>query len=303
MNRDKFLSRIQILAHELSSFSSPGPKQIAKFRRAIFSFYKSEGRHSLPWRHTRNPYRIFLSEVMLQQTQVSRVLPYYRNFLKNYPTIKDLARADESQVLKHWQGLGYNRRGINLLRAAREIQSRYHGEFPRSLQQLEALPCVGPYTARAVRVFSFSQREVLIETNIRSVYHYFFFANHPDAAISEREVEAIAELVAPRTRSREWNYALMDMGAFLKQSRLVKNSRAKGYRRQSRFYGSLRQARGFILKELLQTSMLSKRRLQSKIKKHPAAQHFEVALDVLLRERIITKEKQNFAIRISDRPR
>lgn len=146
-----------------------------QFRRLVWAHYKKHGRHELPWRKTHDPYRILVSEVMLQQTQVQRVQPYYREFLKQFPTARRLAEAPLSEVLKAWQGLGYNRRAKMLHAAAKEIAK--HG-MPKTALELEKLPGVGPYTARAVATFAYDADEILIETNIRTVvFHHFFSHN------------------------------------------------------------------------------------------------------------------------------
>ena len=124
------------------------------FRRHILQWYKKHGRHNLPWRRTTDPYRIMVSEIMLQQTQVDRVVDYYKKFLKKFPSTKALAAAPLSAVLRTWQGLGYNRRAVMLHRAATVVVQKYHGRWPKTVEGLEALPGVGPYTARAVAAFA-----------------------------------------------------------------------------------------------------------------------------------------------------
>jgi len=148
---------------------------IKKFQETVFKWYRVFGRHDLPWRKTRDAYRIFVSEIMLHQTQVARVREYYDRFLTHFPTVGDLARAPRDSVVRQWQGLGYNRRAVYLHRAAGEVTERWKGKFPRGTAELESLPGVGPYTARAVRVFAWNKPEVFIETNIRRVFLYHFF--------------------------------------------------------------------------------------------------------------------------------
>ncbi len=218
----------------------------AQFRRIVWKHYRTHGRHDLPWRTTRDPYRILVSEVMLQQTQVERVKPYYKIWLKRFPTVKKLADAPLGEVLKVWQGLGYNRRAKMLHEAARAIVRT--GVFPKTATDLERLPGIGPYTARAIMAFAHNADEVFIETNIRSaVIHHFFPKKR---AVHDREVLAILENVHPKGKSREWYAALMDYGAHLKRSGVRLNGKSKGYTKQKTFSGSDRQARGAILREL-----------------------------------------------------
>ncbi|MDE1919408.1 MAG: A/G-specific adenine glycosylase [Patescibacteria group bacterium] len=224
------------------------------FRQTVWRFYRAHGRHDLPWRKTRDPYKILVSEVMLQQTQVERVIPFYRTFLKKFPTVRALARAPLSDVLKSWQGLGYNRRAKLLQDAAQEL-ARTPLSATRSnlVQRLEELPGVGPYTARAVAAFAFNQNGIIIETNIRTaiIYHFFPKGNTTIyGSISDRQVEKVLAETLPQGKSREWYSALMDYGAHLKKSGVRLNARSRHYAKQSRFAGSLREVRGAILREL-----------------------------------------------------
>ena len=222
------------------------------FRKLVWDFYKANGRHKLPWRKTHNPYKILVSEVMLQQTQVDRVIPYYKNFLKKFPTVRMLANVPLSEVLIAWQGLGYNRRAKMLHLAAKEVVSKYKGKFPESVEELESLPGIGPYTARAVAAFAYNQDVVFIETNIRTAITHHFFKNKKK--VDDKEVLKVLTKAAPKfTKGKgscEWNAALMDYGAYLKRSRIRINAKSKTYTKQSKFTGSDRETRGAILKAL-----------------------------------------------------
>ncbi len=220
----------------------------AKFRALVWRFYKKEGRHDLPWRKTRDLYTILVSEVMLQQTQVDRVIPFYRNFIKQFPTAKKLAAAPLGEVLSMWQGLGYNRRAKMLRAAAKELAMREIATIP----ELEALPGVGPYTARAVAAFAFNQDVIVVETNIRTAVIHHFFPNKKK--VSDKEIEKVLQEVLPRGKACEWYSALMDYGAHLKRSGISHNARSTTHAVQKRFAGSLREVRGAILKELTQKS-------------------------------------------------
>src|SRR3989344_8269276 len=147
--------------------------KIKNFRHDVWDYYKNNGRHGLPWRLTKDPYRILVSEVMLQQTQVARVIGKYKAFLIRFPNARRLAEAPLSDVLKAWSGLGYNRRTKYLKAAAEVIVRGYGGRGPKASIVLRTIPGIGPYTASAVRVFAFNEPDVLIETNIRAAFiHY-----------------------------------------------------------------------------------------------------------------------------------
>lgn len=216
----------------------------AKFRALVWRYYRAHGRHDLPWRKTKNPYRILVSEVMLQQTQVERVIPFYKTFIKQFPTSERLASASLTSVLQMWQGLGYNRRAKMLRAAAQEFTSR----TICTIEELEKLPGVGPYTARAVAAFACNQDVVFVETNIRTAIIHHFFADKKK--VSDAEIEKILKQVLPKGKSQEWYSALMDYGAHLKRSGISHNARSKKYAKQSKFPGSLREARGAILRAL-----------------------------------------------------
>jgi A/G-specific adenine glycosylase len=189
---------------------------------------------------------------MLQQTQVNRVIPFYQNFLKKFPTIRALAMAPLSEVLIAWQGLGYNRRAKMLHLAAKEVIDTHKGKFPKSVEELESLPGIGPYTARAVAAFAYNQDVVFIETNLRTLITHYFFKDKE--LVSDKEIlEVIAQVFpksTPTRGAREWYAALMDYGSYLKRSGVRINAKSKTYTKQSKFTGSDREARGVILREL-----------------------------------------------------
>lgn len=225
----------------MSSTSS----KITAFRSVVFNHYRTHGRHDLPWRKTQDPYKILVSEVMLQQTQVERVIPYYKEWLKRFPTVHVLAKAPLADALRAWQGLGYNRRAKMLHQAAKEVATTHKGKFP---EELEVLPGVGPYTARAVQAFAGNKDAVFIETNIRTVVTHHFYPK--TKKVDDKKILEVLEKALPRGKSREWYSALMDYGSFLKRSGVRRNAQAKSYRKQEPFEGSRREARGAILKSL-----------------------------------------------------
>jgi len=223
--------------------------RIENLKDEVWRYWKKHGRHNLPWRKTKNPYRILVSEVMLQQTQVLRVITKYKEFLKEFPTVQKLARAPLGSVLKVWNGIGYNRRAKYLRDAAKIIVAKYKDRIPKDEAVLRTLPGVGVYTARAVRVFAFNEPDILIETNIRAAIIHSFFQGVPK--VSDRTLLVHAQKTAEGQDPRTWHWALMDYGVHIKK--LHKNPARKSthYVRQSKFEGSLRQARGAILRTLI----------------------------------------------------
>lgn len=218
--------------------------RIQKVQERILSFYQKNGR-DLPWRRTTDPYHILVSEVMLQQTQVDRVLQYYRRWVERWPAIQDLAQARRSKVLEQWMGLGYNNRAVNLHTTAHRIVSEHNGDVLTAMNDYKSLPGIGPYIANAVRIFSTNKDIVTIDTNIRRILIHEFGLDEP---VSDKQLWILAERCLPKGRSREWHNALMDYGA------LVMTSRKTGIRpktRQSRFDGSDRQIRARLMRYLL----------------------------------------------------
>ncbi|GMU74446.1 MAG: hypothetical protein AMXMBFR44_6430 [Candidatus Campbellbacteria bacterium] len=225
---------------------------IKRFQREVLSYYKKHGRHALPWRKTRDPYRILVSEVMLQQTQVDRVIPKYKEFLKRFPTFKALAHAKTADVIRAWQGLGYNRRALALQRASQVVMREHDGKLPRDYDALIALPSVGPYTAGALLTFIWNEPMVFIETNIRTVFLHHFFPKKKN--VSDKVLENIIAGTLDERRPREWYWALMDYGAHLKKKIGNESVRSRHYTKQSTFKGSNRELRGNILRTLSKNS-------------------------------------------------
>jgi len=185
------------------------PTRIKKFQTMIFMWWKTH-RRDLPWRKTNDPYRILVSEIMLQQTQVSRGLPKYIEFLEAFPTVESLASAKTSSVLRIWKGMGYNRRALYLQNAAKKVVVDFKGIFPNTEQQLITLSGLGKYTARAVMVFAFKIDIAMVDTNIRQIITHFFF---DDILQSEKVIQEVADKLVPKGKSWEWHQALMDYGA------------------------------------------------------------------------------------------
>lgn len=217
-----------------------------ELQRLVYDFYHQHGRHELPWRLTRDPYAIVVSEVMLQQTQAARIAPRFTQWMARFPTWEALAGAPLQAVLTEWQGLGYNRRALNLQRLAGAVVAA--GGLPRERAALEALPSIGPYTAGAVRAFAFNEPEVFIETNIRRVFLHHL---HPDeeGVTDTQLMPEIAEAL-DQAHPRDWYYALMDYGAWLKTQVPNPNRRSRHHGVQAKFEGSKRQVRGAALRKV-----------------------------------------------------
>jgi A/G-specific adenine glycosylase len=191
---------------------TPASDSISAFQLHLLAWFAAN-RRDLPWRHTRDPYRILVSEVMLQQTQVDRVIPYYTRWLDAFPTVQALAAATTADVILLWAGLGYNRRAVNLQRTAQAVVAR-GGEFPRDVESLKSLPGIGPYTAGAIACFAFEQDVAFIDTNMRRVLHRVFLGPElPTPLANDREVTALAETILPQGDAWTWNQALIEFGA------------------------------------------------------------------------------------------
>jgi len=233
------------------------------FQEKILDWY-AKNQRDLPWRKTRDPYNILISEVMSQQTQLSRVIPKYEKWIDTFPTIHELAEAKISEVLHYWSGLGYNRRALNLKKSAELIDTQYSGIFPTTEKELLALPGIGQYTARAVLCFAFDQQIAVVDTNVRKVILTQFLNSEyiknsvrqdfklsdnlssSEDKIDDKMIQKIATQLLPIGRAYEWNQALMDYAAaVLKKEKIP-------VPKQSKFHGSRRYYRGQILKVLLQ---------------------------------------------------
>jgi A/G-specific adenine glycosylase len=192
-------------------------KQRARVHSALLAWYARHGRHELPWRHTHDPYAILVAEIMLQQTQVERVLPKYILFLEKFPTIAALAEAPTSEVIREWAGLGYNQRAVRLQESARQVTTTFSGELPTSVEGLMTLPGIGRYTAGAIACFAFGLPVATVDTNIRRVLWRLFFgiesADWPAGDRSAREILALAGWALPVDAAYDWQQALMDLGA------------------------------------------------------------------------------------------
>jgi A/G-specific adenine glycosylase len=190
-----------------------------RIHHRLLDWYVRESR-SLPWRDTRDPYRILVSEFMLQQTQAERVIPKYEEFLQRFPTLQALADAPAGEVIRAWAGLGYNRRALNLHRACREVVERFHGVVPANITGLLSLPGIGPYTAGAVACFAYETDVAFVDTNIRRVLHRVVYGSeHHTDGLTPAEVQTLARDLLPPGRGYMWNQALMELGATVCRAR------------------------------------------------------------------------------------
>ncbi len=257
-----------------------------KFQETIWKYYR-ENKRSFAWRETLDPYAILVSEIMLQQTQTERVKIKYEEWMRLFPTVESLSYASLQKVLESWQGLGYNRRALALKHAAETITKTYDGKFPDAFDGLLELPGIGPYTAGAVMAFAFNKPFPVIETNIRTVYIHFFFGDQ-FGQIHDKELIPFIVKTLDHNNPREWYYALMDYGVYLKKNIGNLNKRSKHYSKQSKFEGSNRQIRSGIVKAItFKPHTLIK--LQDYFKKNM----IEVTEEQILKN-IIALEKEGF---------
>jgi A/G-specific adenine glycosylase len=238
------------------------PDAVRRFRATVYGHFKKHGR-SLPWRRGYDPYHIFVSEVMLQQTPVDRVAPKFDPFIKAFPDFSALAAAPLHEVLALWQGLGYNRRALNLKRAAEMVVREYGGALPETPEALATLPGIGRATAASIAAFAFNRPEVFLETNIRTVLIHRFFGDK--ATVSDAELLPVAAAMLDKRNPRKWYSALMDYGTTLKKRHGNASRRSTAYKTQTRFEGSRRQKRGLVLKLLLGSASLTTERIAEEL--------------------------------------
>lgn len=305
-------------------------QQIERFQEKIGDFYK-KNRRDLPWRNTINPYYIVVSELMLQQTQVPRVIEKYHEFLKKFPTFQNLSNALTADVLAAWQGLGYNRRALYLKGIADKIVKEFDNVLPDDPTILQTFKGLGHATARSIVIFTYNKPEVFIETNIRRVFIHEFFSNQNkpltltlsakgrgnpfspspslqprltrtgeggkllEKKISDSQLYPLIEQTLDKTNPREWYYALMDYGSIISKTTQNPNRKSRHYTKQSKFEGSFRQVRGTILKILLKEKVLSVEKLHQSI--NTPSEYFQTALTQLANEGFLVVTKKQVKIK------
>lgn len=259
------------------------------FQETIKNFYKKNKRE-MAWRETTDPYKIFVSEVMLQQTQVTRVAMKYEEFIKTFPSFKDLAYAKIEEILKVWSGMGYNRRALFLKKSAEIIMDQYKGTLPSDPKVLDELPGIGYATAHSIATFAYNYPGVFIETNIRRVFIHFFYNDKNE--VDDKDILPLVEKTLDAKNPREWYYALMDYGTMLAKTENA-NVKSKQYAVQSKFEGSGRQMRGGVLKELIKAPLSYDQLLE----KLPDATLLGKALNDLQKEGFIMEKKGVYKIK------
>jgi len=232
--------------------------EIEEFRETVLCRYRREGR-TFPWRGA-NPWGVMVSEFMLQQTRVERVLSYWENWMRLWPNPESLAQASLEEAMRAWSGLGYNRRCCFLKNSASVIVKEYNGVVPETPEALRKLQGVGPYMAGAIACFGYNSPEVFIETNIRSAVIHCFFPGRND--VGDREIFPILKTALDRRDPKTWYYALMDYGAALKKTGNP-GRRSAHYTRQSPFIGSFRQARGRVIRALASMGQSSVKEIET----------------------------------------
>ena len=265
-------------------------ESVNAFQDKIMEWWKKNVR-DLPWRKEPDPYHVLVSEIMLQQTQVNRVVPKYHEFLQEFPTIQDLASAEKKHLLAVWSGLGYNRRALWLREAAAEIVKR--GEFPRNEKELRKLKGIGDYTSRSIMIFAFNEDIAAVDTNIRRVFIASGFA---DETMSSKEIQSIAEKLLLKGRSRDWHNALMDYGAQVLTSNVTGIAPLT---RQPCFRGSSREIRGVIIKVLTASDRLTLNQLVSSLEVECGIHDVESIMDQLISDGLV-KSAGNKEYQIAD---
>lgn len=259
-------------------------QNIRDFQAVVWEYYQRHGR-DLPWRHTTEPYKILVSEVMLQQTQVARVIPKYQAFINQFPTARALANANLAEVLRAWSGLGYNRRAKYLHDAAKQLADKKMWTLP----DLTNCKGIGTNTAAAVITYAYNQPVGFIETNIRTVFIHHFFADK--TGVADKEILPLVEQTLDKENPREWFWALMDYGSHLKTTVGNTARASKHYTKQSTFIGSKRQLRGQVLR-LLADKQLSLVQLSQVL---PDSRLSAILADLQV-EGLVTRQKSHYRL-------
>lgn len=264
---------------------------MVSFRQEVLEFYR-RNRRTFPWRENITPYRVVVSEIMLQQTGVERVREKYEPFVRSLPDFASLAAAPLTDIMTAWQGLGYNRRALSLKRLAGVVMERHSGRLPRDRGPLLDLPGVGEATAGAIMAFAFNMSAVFIETNIRRVFIHHFFPGETE--VSDRQIIPLVEAALDPSNPRDWYYALMDYGSSLGRGGSNANRRSAHYSKQTSFTGSDREFRGEAIRGLLARGILSVEDIAAATGRD--ADRLASVLDTMVGEGLIVRERGGYRI-------
>lgn len=273
----------------MQALQDVSPQKIQEFQEKIIRFYEDSGRHDLSFRQTKDPYHIHISEIMLSQTQVSRVEKYFTAWVEKFQAPLDVANATNEELLKMWQGLGFNSRVLNFKAACSQIVEMYDGSYPTRKEELIKLKGVGSYVASAICAFAYNQDIGVVDTNIRRILIHEGFA-HEDTSTSK--LEQIAQLLVPKGKGRDWNNALMDYGALKLTAR---KSNIKSVGKQTKFVGSSRYIRSFVVKECLRNSFCEISKVEEECLKYGL--NSQEILDKMIVQNIICKENDILKIK------
>ena len=267
------------------------PEILKQFQEALWDYYQKNKR-DFEWRNNPTAYHVVVSEIMLQQTQTIRVVDKFQHFIKTFPTFEFLAQATTQQVLQVWVGLGYNRRGIYLHQIAQRIVAEYAGVLPNDVATLKMFKGLGHATASSIVAFAYNKPTLFIETNIRSVFLHVFFKHEENVA--DALIEPLIALTLKQDNPREWYYALMDYGVYLKKKHKNPSRKSKHYTKQSQFEGSTRQVRAAIVKELAFKTEITLEELHQALSYDP--QKINEQLEKLLHEKSVHKKNSSYSL-------
>ncbi len=264
--------------------AAPHDEKVKLFSEIIWHNH-AHNRRSFRWREEINPYFVVCSEIMLQQTQTDRVAPKFDLFVQTHPSFTALASASFEDVLRVWKGLGYNRRALNLQKIAQRVVHEFDGKLPSDPEILETFNGIGHATARSIAAFAFNAPTAFIETNIRTVFIYFFFKNEKD--VTDKQLMPLIQASVSPDRAREWYYALMDYGVMLKKTVGNVSRLSAHYTKQSKFEGSDRQIRGMVLQVLLDHKAADYNQLPIIVNKEAARTH--KIINQMIKEGLVKK--------------
>lgn len=271
---------------------------ISHFQDTVLEHYNKYARHDMEWRKHPTAYNVVVSEVMLQQTQVERVKPKFASFVKALPSFQALAQTDTKTLLSLWQGLGYNRRALNLQKTAQVIQQKYGGELPKHIDELVTLPAIGPATAGAIVAYAYNLPVVFIETNIRRAVIHHFFTDID--GVHDKDIYPILQTciknLDQNVTPREWYWAITDYGHRLKTITTNPNRKSKHYSKQSTFAGSARELRGKIVAHLISTNTSSSVELLKLAQSELQKEQFNTIVQGLEKEQFLVKTENGYRL-------